>query len=176
MRRLARLLLVSAIVILSGCGPSLTSLNNLAARGSIDENAPVKAQVQVKIAAPPPKVWAILIDTPSWPKWNPAIESVTAAGPLANAEQFSWKTGGINIHSQVQLFEPEHRLSWTGTAWTSKAIHAWALTPEADDRTLLTVKESMEGPGIAWIFPSDKLAAADKEWLMALKRAAESSR
>jgi uncharacterized protein YndB with AHSA1/START domain len=72
---------------------------------------------------PPAKVWAILIDAPSWPKWQKQIESVTAAGPIKSGMTFSWRTGGTNIHSQVQLFEPERRLSWTtGTALTAKAV------------------------------------------------------
>jgi hypothetical protein len=73
----------------------------------------------------------------------------------------------------VQLFEPERRLSWTGTALTAKAVHVWELKPEPGNQTLLTMKESMDGPWMAKIYPSEKLTEADNEWLLALKRAAE---
>ena len=73
----------------------------------------------------------------------------------------------------MQLFEPERRLSWTGTALTAKAVHVWELKPEAGNQTLVTVMESMDGPFMAKIYPSGKLAAADTEWLAALKQAAE---
>ena len=110
---------------------------------------------------------------PSWPKWQKQIESVTAAGPLQGGTQFSWRTSGRKIHSQVQLFEPEHCLSWTGTALSAKAVHVWELEPEPGNQTLLTVKESMDGFLMAEIYPSRKLAETDAEWLTALKRAAE---
>jgi hypothetical protein len=118
-------------------------------------------------------VWALLVDAPSWPKWQKQIVSVTATGPIGSGTRFSWSTGGTNIHSQVQLFEPEHRLSWTGTALTAKAVHVWELKPEPGNQTLLTMKESMDGPWMAKIYPSKELAEVDTEWLTALKRAAE---
>ncbi len=37
---------------------------------------------------------------------------------------------------------------------------------------MVTVKESMEGPFIAQLFPSKKLAETDSEWLVMLKHAA----
>lgn len=116
-------LLALGLFFSNGCGRSLTALNRLAASGSIQEDAPVKTHLQVEIDAPPSKVWALLIDAASWPKWQKRIESVTVTGPLANGTRFSWKTGRTNIHSQIQLFEPEHRLGWTGKALTAKAVH-----------------------------------------------------
>lgn len=133
----------------------------------------MKAHVEIEIAAPPAKVWALLINVPSWPKWLTQVESVTAVGPLHNGARFSWKTGGMAIHSQVELFEPERRLSWTGTAFTAKAIHVWELKSESGNRTLVSVKESMDGPMMAKLFSSRNLAETDTEWLAALKKAAE---
>jgi uncharacterized protein YndB with AHSA1/START domain len=138
MRRMLTVLgLLFSTLTVFGCGYSLTALNRLAASGSIHDNAPVTTHLQIQIAAPPAKVWALLVDAPSWPKWQKQIESVTAAGPLRSGTQFSWRTGGNKIHSQVQLFEPEHRLSWTGTALTAKAVHVWELEPEPGNQTLL---------------------------------------
>jgi uncharacterized membrane protein len=166
------LLFVGALSV-SGCGDSIAELNRLAAVGSVHEEAPVKMQLQIEIAASPSKVWAILADAPSWPNWQKNIESVTVAGPIAKGTRFTWKTGGTTIESQVQLFEPERRLSWTGRALTAKAVHVWELQPEEGDRTLLTMKESMDGPLMARLYPSAKLAEAGKEWLAALKQTAE---
>jgi uncharacterized protein YndB with AHSA1/START domain len=162
-----------ALIALDGCGASVKQLNHLAASGSIHEEAPVTAHLQIEIAAPTARVWALLIDASSWPAWQKPIESVTAPGPLAAGTTFTWRTGGTSIRSQVQLFEPERRLGWTGKAMTAHAVHIWELKPEAPNRTLVTMKESMDGPFMAKLFPSQKLAAADNEWLLALKRAAE---
>jgi uncharacterized protein YndB with AHSA1/START domain len=172
-RALGAALLLLVMLSIDGCGDSLVALNRLAAAGSIHEDAPVTTHLQIQIAAPPAKVWALLIDAPSWPKWQKPIESVTAAGPLENGMRFSWRTGGTNIHSQVELFEPERRLSWTGTAMTAKAVRVWELKPEPRNRTLLTMKESMDGLLMAKLYSSQKLGDAGNEWLLALKRAAE---
>jgi len=166
-------LLLLALLTVNGCGESLATLNRLAETGSIHEEAPVTTHLQIQIAAPPAKVWALLIDAPSWPKWQKPIESVTASGPLGDGMRFFWRTGGTNIRSQVQLFEPEHRLSWTGTAMTAKAVHVWELKPEPGNRTLVTMKESMDGPLMAKIYSSKELSEAGNEWLLALKQAAE---
>jgi uncharacterized protein YndB with AHSA1/START domain len=166
------LLLLSTFAAV-GCGASLDALNRLATNGSIHEDAHVTTHLQVQIAAPVAQVWALLIDARSWPKWNKQIEGVAAPGLLESGTRFTWTTGGANIHSQVQLCEPEHRLSWTGTALTAKAIHVWELEPKPGNQTLVTVKESMDGPWMAQIYSSQKLASAGSEWLAALKQAAE---
>jgi len=172
-KMLGSALLLLGVLTIDGCGDSLAALNRLAVVGSIHEGAPVTTHLQIQIAAPPAKVWALLIDAPSWPKWQKPIESVTAAGLLENGMRFSWRTGGTNIRSQVQLFEPERRLGWTGTAMTANAVHVWELKPESGDQTLLTMKESMDGPLIAKLYSSQELGKAGNEWLLALKRAAE---
>jgi len=55
---------------------------------------------------------------------------------------------------------------------TAKAVHVWELKPITGNQTL-TMHESLDGPWIAKLYPSEKLAEADTEWLKALKRAAE---
>jgi hypothetical protein len=159
-----------------GCGQSVTRLNQLAASGSIDEKATVKAHLQIHIHAPPAKVWALLSDASSWPRWQPDIERVWVKGPLTTGTTFSWKTGGLSIHSRVQLYDPMQSLGWTGTAMSINAIHIWQLQNEEPGGTLVGMKESMEGPALAFV-PSaaQKLAASDQRWLDALKQTAESS-
>ena len=79
----------------------------------------------------------------------------------------------MSLHSQVQLFEPDHRLAWTGTAWTAKAIHLWTLQATPGGHTTVSIRESMDGPLLGSLYSSDDLAAAGRAWLQALKRAAE---
>lgn len=166
-------LVLATILVVGGCGDSIATLDKLAAAGAIHRTAPATAHLEIEIAAPPERVWKLLIDASSWPKWAPQIESVDTSGSLAMGESFTWKTGGSNIHSQVQLFEPNHRLSWTGTAFTAKAVHVWELARLPNGGTNVTVNESMDGPLMKTIFPSAKLAEADKDWLASLKQAAE---
>ncbi len=175
-RTIASAILGGSLLALIGCGDSLATLNKLAVAGSIHEDAPVTAHVQLEIAASPARVWGLLVDAPAWPKWQKGIASVDTSDPLTEGKRFRWKTGGTDIKSQVQLFEPERRLSWTGTALTAKAIHLWEFTAEPGGNTLVTVKESMDGPFMVQMYPSEKLADSDTKWLQALKIAAETER
>ncbi len=112
-----------------GCGKPLTDLNRLAAAGFINDAAPVTAHVHVDVHAPVERVWAVLVDLPSWPKWQRGIESVSGS-PLSRDSAFDWTTGGTRIQSNVQMFEPTSRLSWTGKAYTANAVHVWTLTAD----------------------------------------------
>lgn len=156
-----------------GCMRSTARLDALSAAGAIEQDAPVKAHVQVQISAPPARVWGLLVDAAAWPNWYPDIESVEAPASLSMGAHFTWKSGSTSIHSVVHLFEPQRRLSWTGTAFPARAVHVWELEPTPGGGTLVTVDESMEGPLLNWLYPSAKLADADADWLAALKRAAE---
>ena len=102
---------LAAALLVQGCGPRLSLLDELAQSGKINENAPVLAHLEIEINAPPAKVWALLVDAPSWPKWTKQINSVTPDGPLAAGKKFTWKSGDTEIESQVQLFEPQRRLA-----------------------------------------------------------------
>ena len=164
---------VIAALLVQGCGPRLNVLDELAQSGKINERAPVTAHLEIEINAPPAKVWSLLVDAPSWPKWEKQINAVTSDGPLAGGKKFMWKSGDTEIQSQVQLFEPETWLAWTVSAMSAKAIHVWQLQEVAGDRTRVLMKESMDGPLMSRLFPQDKLSAAGMEWLVALKRAAE---
>jgi uncharacterized protein YndB with AHSA1/START domain len=173
-----RKVLVPLLLLLfgNGCGKSLTDLNQVAASGSIQEDAPVKTYLQVQIDAPPTRVWALLVDAASWPKWQRGIESVAVTGLLANGTRFSWNAGGANIHSQIQLYEPEHRLGWIGTAPPAKAVHIWELKEVSPNRTLVIMKEPMDGPWMTKIYSSEELTEADRNWLAALKQVAEADK
>ena len=171
LRRFAPVFLAALLV--QGCGPRLSLLDELAQSGKINERAPVTAHLEIEINAPPAKVWSLLVDAPSWPKWEKQINAVTSDGPLAGGKKFMWKSGDTEIQSQVQLFEPETWLAWTGSAMSAKAIHVWQLQEVAGDRTRVLMKESMDGPLMSRLLPQDKLSAAGMEWLVALKRAAE---
>ena len=148
-------------------------LAELARTGQIDEKASVKAETTARIAAPIATVWLLLVNAQAWPSWNRQIEEVKVAGTLEAGTRFRWKNGSSAIQSQVQLVEPQHRLAWTGTAITAKAIHVWELAPADEGQTQVTVKESMEGFLVKQLFPSDKLMESEKQWLNALKEAAE---
>ncbi|RRA47940.1 SRPBCC family protein [Acidipila sp. EB88] len=158
---------------LCGCGPSMSTLDALAQRGRLDRNAPVSVQLETSMAAPPAKVWTLLVNAAKWPGWHGAVTAVQVDGVLAQGTRFQWKTRGTTVQSQVQLCVPGKRLAWTGRAYTAKAIHVWELLPTPSGQTVVIVRESMDGLLMARMVSRQQLLDADTEWLSDLKRAAE---
>lgn len=169
----SRLLAVALFPLLVGCGPSLPTLDTLARSGQVDARAPVQAHAVIDIAAPKQIVWQLLIHASDWPRWNQDIDEVSARGPLSQGDSFLWHTGVSTIHSQVQLWQPQSRLAWTGTAYTAKAVHVWNLHADDATHTRVEVDESMDGPLISAMLSSRQLTAMCQDWLAALKKAAE---
>ena len=159
------------LVSLAGCGRQDDV--SRASHGSIDRHAPVQTTVQITIRASPVVVWKALSDIAHWPAWQPDIQTTTIAAPAAAGVPFDWTTSGATIHSQIALYEPEHRLSWTGHLLIFRAIHVWELASLPNGQTSVTTTESLSGWPIGWFYSSSDLRQADQRWLTALKREAE---
>jgi uncharacterized protein YndB with AHSA1/START domain len=162
------------LFLLSGCG--YAPGRELASRGAINEDAPVKAVVQIVIDAPPSKVWTILADIKDWPKWQTDIIAVDIKKPPTDGVVFDWSTDGGHISSRLALYVPQRQLSWTGHLLIFQAIHVWTLSPLTGGRTLVQTKESMSGWPLGWLYSSHDLVEADQRWLVDLKKQAESAR
>ncbi len=166
-----RLLMIVALLVLVMSPPD-DHLDQLARSGNIDENAPVKASLEIAINASPEKVWGLLTDVKNWPGWQRDISKADISGPLQSGTTFSW-TAGTNIRSRIALVQPLEQFAWTGTAYKAKAIHVWKLQSLPGDRTLVKTNESMEGFLLTLFYSSSKLKESDQRWLNYLKAAAE---
>jgi hypothetical protein len=120
-------------------------LEELAAAGHIDENAPVRASSAILISAPIDKVWKLLSAIDDWPRWQSTISSARTSGPLQRGTEFIRISGGIKIKSRLAHVVPNTDLAWTGTAFGTKAIHIWHLKAPEEGRTLVSTEESMSG-------------------------------
>ncbi len=162
------------LTVLSACHGSKSERDNLAARGMIDETAPVKATVQIVIQAPLAKIWDLLTDIKDWSAWQPDITAVEIKAAPALTVPFTWSTGGMTIHSTIRLFDRDRNVGWTGRAFHIHAIHIWSLSPLPDGRVLVKTRESMDGWLIDRFYSSRQLQESDQKWLEHLKKAAES--
>ena len=163
----------SIILILVVLGASVSD-DELARGGQIREDAHVKASLEITIHAPIEKVWLLLTDVKSWPKWQTDISTAEMTGPLQAGTAFSWTTGGTHIKSRLALVQPYNQFAWTGAAFGATAIHVWKLSRLADDQTIVRTDESMHGFLLTLFYSSKKLQETDQRWLDRLKLAAES--
>ena len=166
----AALATCAALVVAQG---RRTRGDELASKGQIDDKAAVQASTEMLIAAPDDKVWRLLSNIDGWPKWQSTISFARTTGPLKPGTEFTWTTGGTKVKSRLALVVPNTDLSWTGSARGAKAIHVWQLKAVEGGGTLVTTKESMSGFLLGMFYSSKDLAKSQKEWLQALKGAAE---
>lgn len=140
----------------------------------INRHAPLVAQKQIFIEAPPQIVWNIQTDINNWSRWQPGMTESKLESPLAVGSAFRWKSGGLNVTSTIQVIEPSQEIGWTGRSLGAHAKHIWKLTPQ-NNGTLVTTEESMEGWSIQFLkLISPKfLDNALDTWLQSLKTKAE---
>jgi uncharacterized protein YndB with AHSA1/START domain len=106
--------------------------------------APLTVHKEILIHAPPEIVWKVQTDIDAWSRWQSGISSARTFSPVAATSTFEWKSGGLTIRSEVQSFEPTRRISWTGVALGTRAMHTWTFSAEQGG-TLVTTDESMTG-------------------------------
>ena len=162
-----------ALLILQMLHGSGTDLEELARAGAIQDDAPIKASLNVVIQAPIEKVWTLLIGVNEWPKWQTAIKEAHLEGPVANGTNFTWSARATSIHSRFARVVPQAEIAWTGTSLNAHAIHVWKLERMAGNRTRVTTKESMSGFLLVFLYSSRELQVSDQFWLDRLKQEAE---
>jgi hypothetical protein len=168
-------MILASCLALAGCGGGVASLDELAAAGQIQADAPLQVNARIEINAPPARVWAVLTNIQNWPAWDPSITMTIASPDVGDGSLFAWATTGMIIHSTVRRFVPEQQLAWTGNVLNFHAIHVWTLTPGPDGTTQVSVRESISGFMIGFFYASDDLRRGDENWLAGLKKAAEAT-
>jgi uncharacterized protein YndB with AHSA1/START domain len=141
---------------------------------AINANAATVARASIHINASSLRVWEVLTDIRSWPRWNADIPKARSNGDLAVGVQFNWKTGGASIRSTLHTLEHGRAVGWTGRTFGLKAIHNWSLVPERNG-VRVDVAESMDGLLARWFKASFQrnLEQGMDRWLKALKKECE---
>ena len=136
-------------------------------------------QHTVTIAAPPERVWAVVVDGERWPDLIPTVEAVERldAGPLA-------------VGSRTRLRQPRLPAGvWTVTEFAEGSSYTWeslspgvvvtaahVVEPHADG-SRLTLALTVSGPlsGIGWLMTRSLTRQYVEADAAAVKRAAETS-
>ncbi|MEV6008095.1 SRPBCC family protein [Streptomyces sp. NPDC051976] len=156
-------------------GPSVEELHERYAKeGRTDAAAPVRAVREVRIEAPPARVWAVLSDPAGWHAIDPAIHDVRLAAPVGVDARFTWANGKAKIASRFAVVDREREITWTGVSMGARVVHRHLLTPmDGGEATLLRTEESMAGWLLGLLFSAAKLETVLADWLAAVKSAAE---
>jgi uncharacterized protein YndB with AHSA1/START domain len=140
----------------------------------IDRNAPASAEGEIRIAAPPETVWAVMVDLSAWPAWNSDVKSMAFDGRLEPGATFRWKSGSASLVSTLQVVEAPHEIGWTGKTMGIHAVHMFRFEP-VDGGTLARSAESFRGliPSVLRKYSRNTLRRGIDRILAALKIEAE---
>jgi carbon monoxide dehydrogenase subunit G len=136
-------------------------------------------QHTVTIAAPPERVWAMVIDVEQWPARIPTVDAVERLDP-----------GPLAVGSRTRLQQPRLPTAvWTVTEFADGSSYTWASTspgvtvtathvvePHADG-SRLTLAVTVSGPlsWIGWVLTRSLTWRYVETEAAAIKRAAETA-
>jgi hypothetical protein len=104
---------------------------------------------------------------------RPTVRDVEIQGAVAPDVEFRRRVGHMRIRAWFAVVEPEHEITWVGTASGSKVVHRNLLSTEPDGRTRVVSEESMAGPFLTLFYSRAKLERELDRWLAALRTASE---
>ena len=89
----------------------------------INRDAPVRAEREIEIAAPPEVVWDVLTTIVDWPRWNVGVKSASIAGPV----EPRWDVGDVLMSVggrpwRILDIEPS-REGMFDAVWTVEPFH-----------------------------------------------------
>ena len=119
--------------------------------GMAPSRCPIHFTNELEVTASPETIWSLLVDPNAWPSFYPGVSHVQLLDgheSLRLGTGFETNLAGQDVAASVQEFEPMTRIAWGGypkVAESSKAYHAWVITPTPNGCHLWT-EETMQGP------------------------------
>jgi uncharacterized protein YndB with AHSA1/START domain len=134
-------------------------------------------EASTTINAPADRVWAVLVDTPAWPEWDPSCERIEGkVAPGATIKAFSKLAPGRAFPVKVSELVPNERMIWTGgmPLGLFRGVRSFTLAPEGGG-TKFAVREVFSGPMLALIGRSlPDMSEAFQGFVRGLKKRSES--
>lgn len=151
-------------------GPSFETLyTEYAMKGILDERAAIKAAGEIDIHAPIDQVWDVLVDLPSWTRFDPNFSDVKLESTVAVGAQASFKIKGFPIRGRFAVVHPHQELTWVGKSLWTNAIDRHLVEARSGHVTRLSIEESLSGVLVPLMFSSARLVKQHQEWLAAMK-------
>jgi hypothetical protein len=151
-------------------GPSFATLfTEYATNGKIDERAAILASGEISIDAPIGQVWSVLVDLPTWPRFDPNFSDVRLESTVSVGAKASFKIKGFPIQGVFAVVKPNQELTWVGQSLWTKAIDRHVVQAISSNSTRLYIEESLSGVFVPLLFSSVRLEKQHQEWLNTMK-------
>lgn len=137
--------------------------------------APVSLRLEAKAAAPPERVWAVLVDVARWPTVHRGVDFAVLRGAPEPGTHLHWRADGMRITSVIAEAEEGRRLGWTLRAFGGRGYLRWSLEPLEGGGTLIRLEEDWSGLLVRILKRTlgRTLLASRQHWLEGLGRVAE---
>lgn len=106
----------------------------------------MKITTQIEINASSQEVWKILMDTNSYPEWNPFVKSLS--GHLAEGSRIKVKLPGMTFTPTIMTINPNKAFRWKGKLMIKGLFdgeHSFQLQALANGNTLFLHQETFSG-------------------------------
>lgn len=142
--------------------------------GKRREQSAIFTHNELFIAAPAPRIFAMLLRAKEWPSFYANAKKVEIDGGsdvLAPATTFHWTTFGVRVHTTIEELVPDRRLAWSGRGTGGTAYHGWVIEPGSGGCLVIT-EETQQGwlPSLGRFFLRRGLLKWHQRWLEGLAR------
>ena len=113
-------------------------------------------ETYIDIDAPPQQVWEVLLDLPSWKKWNPFIPSVDGTLEVGARLRIKVVPPGkkpMEFKPKVFVVRPCEEILWGGSflGIIYRGDHAFLLEPRPGGGTCFLQRERFRGPMVLFM-------------------------
>lgn len=112
------------------------------------QGAHVFAHNECIVAAPPDRVWDLIVTAQGWSEFYANAQFVRLADPrqhrLERGSVFRWVTFGLPITSEVDPCEPPRLIGWRWWGIGARGYHVWLLEPH-ECGTRIVTEETQRG-------------------------------
>jgi hypothetical protein len=134
-----------------------------------------RLHTQIEIKSSPERVWALLMDFPAYPKWNPFVRSIAgvpAVGETLNVELQPAGKKAMSFRPKVLACVPQREFRWLGRVLVPGVFdgeHYFQLEPQAGGRVVFRHGENFSGVLVPLIMRS--LTDATQRGFLAMNEA-----
>lgn len=103
-------------------------------------------QTSIIIKSTPEKVWQVLTDFESYPKWNPFVKSLT--GEMVVGQYIAIQLDGMSFKPQLLVYDEKKELRWKGKLLMKGLFdgeHTFVIEPNGDDSVTFHHAEEFNG-------------------------------